>query len=307
MELGQRLKEAREEQQKSLDDIQTETKIQKRYLSSIEANDWSTMPGNFYVRAFVREYAAAVGLNGDELLEEHQSELPQNEERKYDYVTPSRKNTSSSKKSTSGLFNVLPKILVFLLLIAIIFGIWYAYVEVISPAISGDDEEITNDGGDEVVTPPEVDDEESDESESSEEEESEEAVADESDEEQEEEAPEPSLEVVETDNSSGTPRTTYQLNNADSFDLELEASGENWLGVSGIQEGSVTESYYEAMFDEAQSPLSFDLSEESAVRLNIGNASALTIIVNGNELEYEVDPNDEVRQYITIEWNQSEE
>ncbi|MDA6131043.1 helix-turn-helix domain-containing protein, partial [Escherichia coli] len=46
----------------SLDDLQKVTKIQKRYLMGIEEGDYSMMPGKFYVRAFIKQYAEAVGI-----------------------------------------------------------------------------------------------------------------------------------------------------------------------------------------------------------------------------------------------------
>ena len=56
-QIGEQLKAARLEKQLSLDDIQEITKIQRRYLSAIEENNLSVLPGDFYVRAFIRQYA----------------------------------------------------------------------------------------------------------------------------------------------------------------------------------------------------------------------------------------------------------
>src|SRR5690625_2132441 len=108
MELGERLKEARDEKNLTLDDIQRETKIQKRYLVAIENNEWSKIPGIFYARAFIREYANVVGLNGDDLLTEHKDELPLNDEKKYDYTTPSRRNRQRGNKVNKSVFMFIP-------------------------------------------------------------------------------------------------------------------------------------------------------------------------------------------------------
>lgn len=72
-ELGQQLKEARLQRGMSLDDVQEVTKIRKKYLEAIEAGDYKVLPGNFYVRAFIKTYAEAVGMNPDDLLDEHTS------------------------------------------------------------------------------------------------------------------------------------------------------------------------------------------------------------------------------------------
>ena len=52
------------------------TKIQKRYLIGIEEGNYSSMPGNFYVRAFIKQYAEAFRLNPDEIFETYKDEIP---------------------------------------------------------------------------------------------------------------------------------------------------------------------------------------------------------------------------------------
>ena len=61
--IGQELQKARLDKGLSLDDIHHTTKIQKRYLAAIENGQFDQLPGAFYERAFVRQYAAAVGLD----------------------------------------------------------------------------------------------------------------------------------------------------------------------------------------------------------------------------------------------------
>lgn len=75
-ELGQKLRSARIEKGYSIDDLQRITKIQKRYLTAIEEGQFDKLPGDFYVRAFVKQYADSVGLNSDEILKQYSDEIP---------------------------------------------------------------------------------------------------------------------------------------------------------------------------------------------------------------------------------------
>jgi cytoskeleton protein RodZ len=54
---GERLKRNR-----SLSDLASETCISTRYLAAIEADDAITLPGDFFHRSFIRQYASALGL-----------------------------------------------------------------------------------------------------------------------------------------------------------------------------------------------------------------------------------------------------
>jgi cytoskeletal protein RodZ len=63
----QELKRAREEKRVSLADIADRTLINIRHLEAIERGDTAILP-EAYVRAFIKEYAAAIGLDGAETL-----------------------------------------------------------------------------------------------------------------------------------------------------------------------------------------------------------------------------------------------
>ena len=59
---GESLKAARIEQKRSLDDVASAIKINRRNLEAIEAGDLAKLPQGPYAAAFLREYAKALGL-----------------------------------------------------------------------------------------------------------------------------------------------------------------------------------------------------------------------------------------------------
>jgi cytoskeletal protein RodZ len=71
--LGQRLREERLRQGKSIRPIAEDLRIGARYLEAIEAEQWDLLPGGFFNRSFVRQYAEALGLNGPQFENEYRS------------------------------------------------------------------------------------------------------------------------------------------------------------------------------------------------------------------------------------------
>jgi cytoskeletal protein RodZ len=68
--VGKRLQEARNERKMSLSEVQQISKVPQRHLDSIENDDYDTLPGRFYAKAFIKQYANAVGLDGQELVDQ---------------------------------------------------------------------------------------------------------------------------------------------------------------------------------------------------------------------------------------------
>ncbi|HYT68540.1 MAG TPA: RodZ domain-containing protein [Vicinamibacterales bacterium] len=69
-DFGGKLRQARERRGISLRQIAASTKISAAALEALERNDISKLPGGIFSRAFVRSYAAEVGLDPDETVEE---------------------------------------------------------------------------------------------------------------------------------------------------------------------------------------------------------------------------------------------
>ncbi|WP_185806868.1 helix-turn-helix domain-containing protein [Bacillus salinus] len=123
-DLGAKLKEARMEKNLSLEQIQDVTKIQKRYLIGIEEGNYSIMPGSFYVRAFIKQYAEAVGLDPDMLFNDFQHDIPKTFQddvsQKLSRVQTRRQISPQSSK----LLEFLPTILVVLFVVGVVVLFW---------------------------------------------------------------------------------------------------------------------------------------------------------------------------------------
>lgn len=123
--IGQTLKEAREKKGLTLDDLQQTTKIQKRYLIAIEAENFDALPGDFYVRAFIQQYAKVVDLDGDELLAQLEEKTGVKTETPVAHEATTRTEAvrieQAEKNDFLGkLMNYLPTIIIVIVVVAIL-------------------------------------------------------------------------------------------------------------------------------------------------------------------------------------------
>lgn len=69
MEIGSSLKEAREARNLSLEEVEEETKIRRKYLQALEKEQYDLLPGQVYARAFLKNYARFLNLDVAEVME----------------------------------------------------------------------------------------------------------------------------------------------------------------------------------------------------------------------------------------------
>lgn len=127
--IGQELQKARLDKGLSLDDIQQTTKIQKRYLAAIENGQFDQLPGAFYERAFVRQYANAVGLDVADFMKNHdittETVEPDLSGARVDADNVTRAGMHKLEETAADKTRqMMPKILIGVAVIAIIAVIW---------------------------------------------------------------------------------------------------------------------------------------------------------------------------------------
>lgn len=69
--IGESLKSAREARGITLDKAEEDTKIRKRYLQALEDGDYDVIPGRVYAKGFLRNYAKYLGLDQEEIMIEY--------------------------------------------------------------------------------------------------------------------------------------------------------------------------------------------------------------------------------------------
>ncbi|MGA3879001.1 helix-turn-helix domain-containing protein [Bacillus pumilus] len=288
-ELGKRLIEAREEKGMSLEDLQTVTKIQKRYLLAIEQGNYDIIPGKFYVRAFIKQYAEAVGLNPEQLFEEFRKDVPSTYNDEVSDKLSNIKPQRELPKPASKVLELLPTILIIggvLVVIAIIY--------VIVQAVNHDSGQKNN------QTAPQQSESKYEVSEDSslakDQKKKEKASSDDQEKSSKKDDSSKDDETIslKAANTEGST-TTYEVSGADEMELTISATKASWLRVRD-ESGKVLK------MGELKDGESFktDLSELSQVDIRLGNATGIDIKVNDETLKYELDPKNTMTQNIVI-------
>lgn len=281
----------------SLDDLQEKTKIQKRYLSAIEEGNYSVMPGTFYVRAFIKQYAEAVGLDATDLLETYKSELPTSKAtenlgtgatiEKGVKSTDSRRRSNVAKSSGSSkkFSDVMPKFVVAFFIIIIIVVI--AYLVKNQPA---DQSETTK----EPTTTQENKNVET-EKKATEEKTATKPV-------EEEKVVEPTQKLSKGEVGADGITTTYTLSNTEDFKIRVDVTGDNWIGITDENDAVIGTSGMFAKGDKIEE----DAKGKKSVRIRLGAAANGKIFVNDKEVKFVTPASEKPTQNIIIKLAEEE-
>jgi cytoskeletal protein RodZ len=291
-ELGNRLKEARLAKGLSLEDLQSLTKIQKRYLIGIEEGNYSSMPGNFYVRAFVKQYAEALQLNPEEIFETYKNEIPATHHDDLPEQLSRVKTRRTVSEGSSKIFDIIPKVLIGVFIIGAAGVLYYFVVNNVgdkaNDLINNENEPVKFVRSDNLEK---AEDAEKDKTKEEEKTDEKETV---------EETP-----VVEAPKQELTPvqnsgkNSTYDLKNADKFVVKLVSTGETWVSVNN----SSGQSKFQGLLSTTGTQSTeVDLTGETKAVIVVGRTLDTEIYVNDQKLEYAIAPADVVRQNITIQF-----
>lgn len=286
-EIGEILKKARIEKGYTLDDLQQTTKIQKRYLEAIEQGNTEILPGRFYARAFVKQYADIVGLDGEALLDEHyQVSAEEVSEEFAESLSASPSRVQGKKRNILGnMGEQLPTVFIFLLVAMILIIIYFAFRKTM-PTDKADSPIISEENTEQVVDSETEENEEADE----------EASTD-------TEVPEPEVDELKQEikiaNSTGNT-TTYEVSGARPEEQKIVLTaegGDSWVSISVV--GGASDA---GLLSDGDS-LSVDFGADAEkVELVIGNARFTTVSLNDTEVPYAPEAEGIVKQDLTLEF-----
>ncbi|HOV78697.1 MAG TPA: DUF4115 domain-containing protein [Bacillota bacterium] len=112
MEIGERLKKAREERGLTLEAVEEETKIRRKYLQAMEEERFQILPGPIYAKAFLKNYARFLNLNVEEIMESYKNLFsPETPAENTEKAEPEKTPANIRKKPRYWLYPVIAAIL----------------------------------------------------------------------------------------------------------------------------------------------------------------------------------------------------
>lgn len=119
MEIGNTLKAARESRGATLEAAEESTKIRRKYLEALEAENFAQLPGRVYIKGFIRNYAKFLGLNPDALAAAYEEMVPPSE--KEDDSPPAKRMTTVERPGGRKLFRIVLGLIVIGLVAALVY------------------------------------------------------------------------------------------------------------------------------------------------------------------------------------------
>ncbi|MBF2593922.1 helix-turn-helix domain-containing protein [Listeria welshimeri] len=300
-ELGDKLKQARREKGLSLDDLQQITKIQKRYLVAIEEGNYAVMPGKFYARAFIKQYAEAVGLDSATLFDEFESEVPDTPQQEVVNNEPTRvqskrnpmpaQSVGNQTNSRNRFFDILPKILIALFIVFILFIIWFFLLnkqdnstekvktDTSNPTVKVEDSTKDKDTSKDTTSKDTTSKDTTSKDTTKKDTTSDDKKSTEEANKDKKEDTSKELEITKGETSGNA--TTYTVKNTDKMALSLSATGDSWIGVSDASGATIQNVTLSAQNPSAE----IDLGTNKTVSVVIGNSPVTTVKINDKQLE----------------------
>ncbi len=253
-EIGQVLRQAREERGMTLEQVSSRTMIAKKYLLALEEGDFNLFPGEVYLKGALRKYAAELGLNEEELVsryggasETEKAEKNQQEHQKPQSRAAAKRKIQSAQAVRSTRRLNKRRFAMILIIFALLLGGIRLITTIIAPAppLVNDLPPVIDNGADDILPP-------------------------------EPTQPEPELPQARVERDNLDP-LKFRVINADVIEVVLSFTEHSWVRVH--TNGALL---FEGTFTAGESR---SLTAAESVRVRTGNALGTKMLINGEVID----------------------
>lgn len=132
MSIGVRLRTARESRGRKISEVAVDLRISSRYLKAIEEDRFDELPGDFFSRAFVRQYASYLEIDEREIRDaldrslgpQATTPMPGEEPRKEVSGLPPLPRYAKNRRSSRTLLTGLAGLVVVVVICALVYQYW---------------------------------------------------------------------------------------------------------------------------------------------------------------------------------------
>jgi cytoskeleton protein RodZ len=122
-EIGATLREARMRAKIDINEVETRTKIRAKYLRAIENEEWGLLPGDVYVKSFLRTYSDYLGLDSRQILDDYKRRYERPSDHELKPITPLGRERERQRQPRGPL--IPPWVLIGVVLVGVVVALYF--------------------------------------------------------------------------------------------------------------------------------------------------------------------------------------
>jgi cytoskeleton protein RodZ len=126
-DIGATLREARMRAKIDINEVERRTKIRAKYLRAIENEEWGLLPGDVYVKSFLRTYSEYLGLDSRQLIDDYKRRYERPTDHELRPITPLGREPRRHRQPRGPL--IPPWVLIGVVLVAIVVALYFLGVK----------------------------------------------------------------------------------------------------------------------------------------------------------------------------------
>jgi cytoskeletal protein RodZ len=126
-DIGATLREARMRAKIDINEVETRTKIRAKYLRAIENEEWGLLPGDVYVKSFLRTYSEYLGLDSRQILDDYKRRYERPSDHELKPITPLGRERERQRQPRGPL--IPPWVLIGVVLVGVVVALYFLGVK----------------------------------------------------------------------------------------------------------------------------------------------------------------------------------